>query len=359
MKKIFLIGMAGISLALGMMGCKQDADEDDTWSEITDVSQVVGTWKGSYRDTSTEEDISNELPLGITAGVEITLTGTIEESGNMTFSVRMAMTFSGTNIDQAWSQIKTQIKAKFGSGTSVNDTNHSMTYTETYKLLLRNSVEALINQFGTKIKLPAGVVAEGIPEVIMSRPTEKAEEALVAGEENAEKLDFSLVLTGVTADSTYTAVVYDGAGTPLASAAGKAGEDGSISFPFSLVSGEYLVKVTEVAGGSKKIKSYPDVVFAVGLSEVELAWDEAEPVEAEEPVAEDAEIEEAVAEEPVVEEPVADKPEAEKPVAETPVVVVDVEKPVAKEPEAEEPVADEPEAEKPVADKPEAVDIEI
>jgi hypothetical protein len=190
-----------------------------------------------------------------------------------------------------------------------------------------------------------------------------------SGEENAEKLDFSLVLTGVTADSKYTAVVYDGAGKPLASAAGKAGED-SISFPFSLVSGEYLVKVAEVTGGSKTIKSYPDVVFAVGLSEVELAWDE---VEAEEPVAEDAEVEEAEvvdgdepevvgveepeavedeteAETPVVvvdvEEPEAEEPEAEKP------VVVEVEEPVAEEPVAEEPVADEPVAEEPVADEP-------
>jgi hypothetical protein len=173
MKKInFLIRMAGISLALAMtvIGCDTGTSSSgggggDTWSQITSVAQVVGTWKGSYRDTSTEASFSNLLPPGITSRVDVTLTSTIASTGVMTLSYGITATFSGTNIDQLWPSIK----AEFGPGTNVNDSNYSMTYTENMTGSLGNSGGTLINQSGTKIKIPAGSLGEESSEVIMYR----------------------------------------------------------------------------------------------------------------------------------------------------------------------------------------------
>jgi hypothetical protein len=166
----FLIGMLAMVFGMMVVGCDTGGgggSVGDTWSRVTSVTQVVGTWKGSYRDTSTEASFSNLLPPGITSRVDVTLTSTIASTGVITLSYGMTVTFSGANIDQLWPQIK----AEFGSGANVDDSKHSISATQTETGLLGNNGGdgTLINQSGTKIKLPAGVVDNDIPEVIMYR----------------------------------------------------------------------------------------------------------------------------------------------------------------------------------------------
>jgi hypothetical protein len=393
-KRNFLIAMAGISLALGMMviGCDQDGG-------------------GSNPGTLTVNNCPAITSLSIYNPPKAPTT---ESEFDTALNSIVATTMSSKSPFQLM---------------PITNPAEKFTHTGNFMVVILTGGTVY---FKANVSFTNGSATINFSDMAPSS-------SLSSGMGMAEKLDFSLVLTGVTAGSMYTAVVYDReAGTPLASAAGKAGEGGSISLTFSLVSGEYLVKVAEGTGGSKTIKSYSYVVFAEGRSTVELAWDEVEPVaDEDEPKTGNStslagttwvlqsggytlyrltfngstatmvsgsvtffsnapytysgsrveitvkggnftatvqgntisimgltltkmsggtyvgatDEDEPKAEKPV-EEPVADEPEAEKPVADEP----EAEKPevVVGEPEVAEPEADEPEAEKPVV-----VDAEI
>ena len=165
-KKNFLLGMLIIVLALGItvVGCDNDP-EGDTWSKITSLSQLDGTWKGSYSDTATQD--------GITAKTTITVILTINASAKTTSgSMTATLVFSGTEIAAAWPSIKSSFAGD--PGVTIDDSTYTITVIETInevpisdadiEELLASGIR--ISQDGKKIKMPA----EGdMPEIIMTK----------------------------------------------------------------------------------------------------------------------------------------------------------------------------------------------
>lgn len=162
-------GILVMVLVFGMavVGCDNDPVNGggDTWSNVTSLSQLNGTWKGSYSFTETEDGITvkttTEMTLTINASAKT-------ESGTM----KTTMAFSGAGIAESWSGIKETFK-ETGVSVTFNDSNHSMSMTETFSDTLDDNdiAEMLasgiqINQNGTKVKQPAG---DGMPEIIMTK----------------------------------------------------------------------------------------------------------------------------------------------------------------------------------------------
>ena len=163
-KNFFFSVMLAMVLVLGMTVVSCDNDpEGDTWSNVTSLSQLNGTWKGSYTHTETED--------GITVKTTVEVTQTINASAKtVSGTTKITMAFSGAGIAEAWPYIKEEMG---GSGVTFNDSNHSLSMTETFNESLDDDdiAEMLasglqINQNGTKIKSPA---EDGMPEMIMTK----------------------------------------------------------------------------------------------------------------------------------------------------------------------------------------------
>jgi hypothetical protein len=168
-KRNFLIGLAGISLALGMMaltGCDDGGSGggggSDTWHQVTSVAQVNGTWRGSFTIT----ELVDGLP-GISMKTVVDITQTINASaGNGVMNLVYTLTFSGAGIAEIWPMIKEGFAEP---GTNVDDSKYSISGTEmdTGSISDSDFDEIAINQSGTKLKYPAGMMIEGSPEFIM------------------------------------------------------------------------------------------------------------------------------------------------------------------------------------------------
>jgi hypothetical protein len=186
-KKELFVGMLALALVFGLLltGCKTDSDEEeaDTWSAVTTIAQLNGTWSGSFStppQTVQEflggawdgfSDVQKALLTGINVTTSMEVAMTINATDNtQATSAKVTMTFSGTNIATAWEGIRAFIG---GMGT-VDNANHSVSMTNSSaaaqitdadkKELLESDVQ--INQKGTKLKVPADP-EDGTPEVIM------------------------------------------------------------------------------------------------------------------------------------------------------------------------------------------------
>jgi hypothetical protein len=110
--------------------------------------------------------------MKVTASAEITTT---INAGAKTQAMSMKMTtaFSGGNINTVWEMIKLSMGS--GTGATFNDANHSMsmTYSQPTQPMSDADISEMlaqgiqINQNGAKIKIPAGQIGEGIPEIIL------------------------------------------------------------------------------------------------------------------------------------------------------------------------------------------------
>jgi len=151
--------MMVLVLVFGMLAVGCDEPKGDEWTNVTSLSQLNGTWKGSYSQTGTEE--------GFTVKQEMEMTMTINASaGTMSGTQKMTMTFSGTGINEAWDAIKTVLA---DDGVIFNDSNHSASMTYTIPSTTFTLPDGLqINQNGKKIKLPEGVMG-GNPEIIFTK----------------------------------------------------------------------------------------------------------------------------------------------------------------------------------------------
>jgi hypothetical protein len=191
MKKRYFSGLPVLLiLALGFVlaGCPTDASEEqDTWSNVTSLNQIDGTWKGSYGETRDFKDFlgdswdENSMApifgnMKVTASAEINIT--IHASAKtQAMSIKTTMAFSGGNIDAVWTLIK-QNMVEPGAEVTFNDANHSisMTYgSQTAQPISDAEIAEMlaqgiqINQNGTKIKIPAGQIGDGSPEVILAK----------------------------------------------------------------------------------------------------------------------------------------------------------------------------------------------
>ena len=163
-KKI-LLAMLVIEFAFGMtvVGC-DNSPEGDTWSNVTSLSQLDGTWNGWFTFTETED--------GITVRTTVDATQTINASAKtVSASIIVTMEFSGARIVLFWPFIKEAFEDE--DGVTINDSTRTITMTETINELLDDDAIAemldsgiQINQDGTKIKTPP---MDGIPEIIMTK----------------------------------------------------------------------------------------------------------------------------------------------------------------------------------------------
>jgi hypothetical protein len=165
-KKIWL-GILALALVFGMtvVGCDNGSTGGgDTWSDVTSLTQLNGTWKGSFTQTQTTEGITTRVTMEMT----MTITATNATTGTMSGTQKMTMTFSGNGINQIWSIIKEMLFDP-EEGWTINDSTHSATMTQTIPsepIDMSDMDGVQINQNGTKIKLPADTMGEDSPEML-------------------------------------------------------------------------------------------------------------------------------------------------------------------------------------------------
>jgi hypothetical protein len=188
--KKHLWGMLAMALVFGtvLLGCPTETEteeEKDTWSNVTSLEQMNGTWKYSYSQTLTIKEMTEsqgetwtDEMSALYGDMKITISMidaimTINASAKtQAFSGTQTMTYSGGNIDTLWATIKQSSGSQ--SGVITDDAKHSLTMTinqpaqtmtdEQIARMLAGGVAAQINQNGSKLKRPAG---NGQPEVIM------------------------------------------------------------------------------------------------------------------------------------------------------------------------------------------------
>jgi hypothetical protein len=196
--KKFWLGTAVIALTFSFIltSCPAaDSEEKDTWSKITSLSQMDGTWKGSFKYTTSISDMrGGDEEDGEDGGGmfddfdDIKVTTTVEmttvfnaAAKTQAGSSKSTMAFSGGKIKEVWPMIKFFItdvgEPEEGVTVTADDSKYTITRTassaaepipdENIAELLSQNLQ--INQKGNKIKIPAGVMEEGTPEIILSK----------------------------------------------------------------------------------------------------------------------------------------------------------------------------------------------
>lgn len=182
-------GILMVLLAMGFVltGCPNDTTgEQDTWSNVTSLDQMNGTWKGSYSQTQTMKEMVESQgetwdettaamvgDMKVTTSVDITMTVNANAK-TQTTAMTMTMTFSGGNIATVWEMLKLMMGS--GSGVTVNDEKHSIIMTQNqpaepitdadWAEMVAAGIQT--NQNGTKIKVPAGTMGDN-PELIFNK----------------------------------------------------------------------------------------------------------------------------------------------------------------------------------------------
>jgi len=197
-KKILKSGIMAAVLVFGMVwtGCTNPAANIDSWSPVTDFSQLIGTWDGSYNllpisfeqfyTSLTGEDYSNDLQAEY---------GNIIVNRSMIFSISFSINadtqdkmeainesattvFSGGNIeaDNVWQDICDLMINNHHPNAVPNPSNYSFTEPmdlPAQPLTDENIAELLdgtyqINQAGNMIKISGGVIMADTDEVYMT-----------------------------------------------------------------------------------------------------------------------------------------------------------------------------------------------
>ena len=168
MKTLKLIGLLGILLAMGFIftGCSGGGGDSDTWSNITSIEQVNGTWKGSFSETQTMkkyiesggqtwtaemQESLGDMKIKLTVDMIVTINSVAK---NITGTQSVTLAFSGGKIKDIWPELKYQFS---GPGVSVNDSNYSVSWTDSINETINESDFAgfQINQNKKKIRFPA------------------------------------------------------------------------------------------------------------------------------------------------------------------------------------------------------------
>jgi len=159
-KNFFISAMLVMALVFGMtvIGCGNGTtEENDTWSNVTSVSQVNGSWKAPSKYTFQDHGMTytsntNNYILTFNAAAK-----TMSVSGSQT------TTISGGDINEVWPGLKASLQSMNQNGITVtfNDANHSYTmtynnYSEAFTDSDLTQMGFQINQKETKLKLSNG-----------------------------------------------------------------------------------------------------------------------------------------------------------------------------------------------------------
>jgi hypothetical protein len=185
MKNAAFSGLPVFMLVMGFfaIGCDTPTNgEGDTWTDLTSLNQIEGTWKGSYSETMTLREfvegqggtwtdsfattygdmrvtISNEIIFTFNAG-----------TSNQTGSMKTVYTFSGGNIGVGWSALKEWFTEE--GPWEFDDQKHSASgtpYNFSNSLAMDDMAGVQINQNGTRVKVPEGLMGSGMPEIIFTK----------------------------------------------------------------------------------------------------------------------------------------------------------------------------------------------
>jgi len=197
---IKFLGIIALAVIIGFsfFACGGGEEEEaDTWTKVTSLDQMDGTWKGNFKYTTSisdmfggdEEDGEDGEDGGgmfdslgdIKVSMTVDMTTIINarektEAGSSTTT----MVFSGGKIKEVWPLIKaflTMGDPEEGTTVASDDSKHSITITsssaaepitdEKIKELLDQGLQ--INQKGNKIKYPANAMHKGSPAVILNK----------------------------------------------------------------------------------------------------------------------------------------------------------------------------------------------
>jgi histidinol phosphatase-like PHP family hydrolase len=143
-----------------VVGCDNGSTngENDTWSNVTNFSQVNGTWKAPPSYSASNQGITANVT---TNNYLITFNSTAK---TMSVSGSTTTIYSGANINSLWPDIKESMgymNELDGVTVSTNDTNHSITLTyNNFSQVMTDSelsqVGIQINQNGSKLKMSNG-----------------------------------------------------------------------------------------------------------------------------------------------------------------------------------------------------------
>ena len=195
--KNFLAGILVIALAFGfvVVGCENGTTDSgngggDSWSSVTSLSQLNGTWKGSYSTTMSAKAYfdytdSDWQQSGInTFGNDMKITETTEATYTINAnaktrsgSAKQTVIFSGGKIATVWATIIKPALSQLSDPdltVTFNDTQHSVTIqinSPSFQITESDEADMLssgiqINQNGTKIKYPGD---NSMPEMIMTK----------------------------------------------------------------------------------------------------------------------------------------------------------------------------------------------
>lgn len=186
MKKRYFLGLPALMLALVLFGCPNNPEEEDTSSPVTSLSQMNGTWKGSFSNyTMTfkdflgdqwNEELMNQMfvETKVTISVE-EITSTINASlkTKKLSAKKMTMKFSGSGALEAYQMFKQSFEddpesvfdeSNNSITANINQDEEPISDEELEEWL---SGKRKINQNGTKIKTPKDSMGTKHPEIIM------------------------------------------------------------------------------------------------------------------------------------------------------------------------------------------------
>ena len=187
-------------LVLGILcaSCNTSTDpepepEPDTWSPVTSLDQLDGTWKGSYEKTMLVKDAiqlfgetgddtnsmalldDKKMKVTITTEATITIKSKDVKEATESGSVTITLAFSDGTIIFAWLMMKPALEASIPNAT-FDDKNHSVTTIQDIpeqpidndekKQLLGSGLQ--VSQDGKEIKIPVSKIMEESSEVDIS-----------------------------------------------------------------------------------------------------------------------------------------------------------------------------------------------
>jgi hypothetical protein len=138
-------------IIFSMAACGDDSTPD-TWTDVTSLSQIDGSWKTSHTDSFENNGIKMTISYSNFVVTFNAAAKTMSMSGTAT------VTYSGGNINELWPSLKESLINNQGNGvtyTNFNDANHS--YTMTANNASQSMTDAdlagyQINQNGTKLR---------------------------------------------------------------------------------------------------------------------------------------------------------------------------------------------------------------
>jgi hypothetical protein len=147
-----------------LAGCDNPAGESDTWTDVTSLDQMNGTWQGSFSQARNMKELMEEMDdesgmsalfEGVTVTINLDMTVTINaNTKTLTGTMIMKQAFSGDIIDYIWPVISESLSEE--PNTQVDEANHSVTMTTAIDEILfdiNDMGDYQINQHGTKIKI--------------------------------------------------------------------------------------------------------------------------------------------------------------------------------------------------------------